>query len=468
MLVLARPYAWDQIFDNLARRSSAILDLIIIGGGINGTSIARDAAGRGLNLALFEQDDIGQHASSQGAKLFWGDVREAETLRHAAPHIMSPLEICRPDAKFRAKTGFFAAGPAGAKRIPLARHPAGQVLKPGQDSVLGYPATQVDDSRLAVLNAMDAAASGAKFLVRTKFISAQAENGMWYAQTGAGMFSARAIINAAGRWAPEIQKTTLGQAPPAGARLVKSAHIIARKLYPENQAFELPAPDGRGIFVLPYERDYTLIGAVGFPFEGDPAEVAVTEDETEYLCAGVNQALRSGVRPDDVLWTFSTACARFGGDDGLVLNNAPGTPPLLAVDGGNLASYRRRAEQAVTILLRALGRGAAPGWTAKAKLPGAEMADFTHFERIFSACHSHLGPQTTQRLARAYGSRAEMFAGQDMGQDFGAGLTAAEVDYLVKHEWARTPEDILWRRTKLGLHAPDGAEARLAAYLRRS
>lgn len=459
----------------MAGRRRAILDLIIIGGGINGTGIARDAAGRGLTVALFEQHDLGEHASSTGSKLLDGGLsrdalREREILRKIAPHIIWPVEFCQPDSKEpRARTGLFSSSAAlpGAKRISLARHAAGAALKPGYDGALTYAECWVEDSRLAVLNAMDAAARGAKILPRVKFLSAQADKGVWHADTEAGMFSARAIINAAGPWVGEVLRGNLGREAPDGARLVKSSHIITKRIYPENHALALRTPDGRDVYVVPYERDYSLIGAAEMPYEGDAEEVAITEQETAYLCESVSRYFRHPVRPDDVLWTFSAVCARFGADDGLVLDKTPGTPPLLTVDGGSMTMYRKRAEQAVTMISLAMGRKAGAGWTANTALPGGDMDDLAHFERVFAACHSHLGPETTHRLVYSYGTRAEMFVGREMGEDFGAGLSAAEVDYLVKHEWARTAEDILWRRTKIGLHAPEGAEDRLVAYLGR-
>ena len=471
-----------------------ILDLLIIGGGINGAGLARDAAGRGLKVALFEQHDLGQHGSSASTKLLHWEMassgfrlpREAlmerACLMRIAPHLIRPLEFVQPLGKdddlrspFRNLIDGFGKLKTlpGLRSIPLGRHLFAGTLKPAFAKAAGFSDCWIDDSRLVVLNAMDAAARGAKIFPRTKIIAATPEDGLWKAETGRQFFHARAIVNAAGPWAAEVLNVNLGRNTPSRIRLVKGSHIITKKLHAENHGIILRNPDKRLVFVIPYERDYSLIGASATPYDADPGRAAISEDEPGYLCGSVNLYFRSSITPDDVIWTYSGVrvvverSGKAASDDELELADERAAPPLLSIYGGRLATYRKRAEQALEKIMPAIGLSPGRSWTATEPLPGGDIDDLAGFARLFRAFNTHLDATTARRLAFAYGTRVKEFVQPNMGHDFGAGLTRAEVDYLVRHEWARTTEDILWRRTKLGLHVPPDTEPRLAAYLAR-
>jgi len=459
---------------------SRLLDLLIIGGGINGTAIARDAAGRGLKVALFEQQDLGQHTASASVKLS-NSVKhqprdaqvERETLLRIAPHIVWPLDIIAPLAKQPPsppiRLGFPWKNTAAPRKVKLATHAAAAMLKPEYQEATSQTDTWVEDSRLVVLNAMDAAARGAKIFPRTKIISARPEDGLWKAETARMTFHARAIINAAGARVNAVLNNQLGRNTAPALRLVKSSHIITRKLYPENHALMLRAPDMRNIYVIPYERAFTLIGTADASFEGDLANAVITEAETTYLCESVNTYFDFAITPNDAIWTYSGVRALPANGHGYTLDLAkdPGSPPLLSVYGGSVATFRKLAEQAVEKIAPAIGRAAGKSWTAAAPLPGGDTDDIATYARMFRAFNTHLDGATARRLVYSYGTRVSEFVQPQMGHDFGNGLTRAEVDYLVCHEWARTAEDILWRRTKLGLHVPADTEQRLTAYLAR-
>ncbi|HKM64665.1 MAG TPA: glycerol-3-phosphate dehydrogenase [Acidisphaera sp.] len=480
------------------------VDLLIVGGGVNGAGIARDAAGRGLSVALVEQHDLAAHTSSASTKLIHGGLRyleyyefrlvrealiERERLLAIAPHIIWPLEFVLPHEPhlrpaWMIRAGLFLYDHLGPrKRLPASRgvsfatHPAGQVLRPEFRRGFTYADCWVQDARLVVLNAMDAAERGASIRTRTKLLSARADGGLWRAETEAGPIAARALVNAAGPWVEQVLRTQLGRNSGKSVRLVKGSHIVVPRLHDGDFAFILQNPDGRIDFVIPYEHDFSLVGTTDIPFDGDPGVVGISAEETAYLCDSVNRYLRRPISPADVIWSYSGVRPLFDDqasdakavtrDYVLDLERAPGTPPLLSVYGGKITTYRRLAEQALEKLLPALGRPVGPSWTATKPLPGGDFADFDVYLREFCARHPALALDTARRLVRAYGTRAERFAGPDMGADLGGGLTEAEVDYLVAAEWARTPEDVLWRRSKLGLHVRPATASRLADHLER-
>jgi len=477
----------------------SIFDLIIIGGGINGTGIARDAAGRGLSVALFEQDDLAEHTSSASTKLIHGGLRyleryqfrlvrealvERERLLRIAPHIIWPLEFLLPHSRaqrpaWMVRLGLFLYDHlakreflAGSRSVRLPKH---GTLKPLYKKAFCYEDCWVEDSRLVVLNAMDAARRGAEIHTRTKVLSARPDCGIWRVQTASGPFEAGAIVNAAGPWVAQILNQAIGLNSTCGIRLVKGSHIITKKIYPEKQAYILQNPDKRIVFAIPYERDYTLIGTTDIPYDSDPADVQIGEDEITYLCESVNRYFAVPVLPRDAIWTFSgvrplfddhkSSASAVTRDYVLDLTNTDGMPPVLSVFGGKITTYRKLAEHALEKLLPALGKPIGKSWTANAYLPGGNIQDFPEFKRMLRVQNGHLDPATIHRLAYSYGTLTECFIGYDMGEDFGGGLYRSEIDYLVKYEWARTAEDILWRRTKLGLHVPEDTEARLTAYL---
>ncbi len=472
---------------------------------MNGAGIARDAAGRGLSVALVEQHDLAQHTSSASTKLIHGGLRyleyyefrlvrealmERERLLAIAPHLVRPLEFVLPHARHLRPAWMIRAGLflydhlARRNRLPpsraisLASHPAGRTLLPEYRRGFTYADCRVDDSRLVVLNAVDAASRGARILPRMKFLRARPENGLWQAETEAGPIAARALVNAAGPWVVEVLAARLGRNTRKSVRLVKGSHIVVGRLYEGEHAFILQNKDGRIVFVIPYEQSFSLVGTTDIAFDGDPSAVAISPDETAYLCASVNRYFRAKVSPVDVVWSYAGVRPLF--DDHakeakavtreyvLDLEHAPDTPPLLSVFGGKITTYRRLAEHALAKLLPALGRPIGRSWTASAPLPGGDFSDFDASLADFRARHASLPAATARRLLSAYGTRAERIARPDMGADLGAGLTEAEIDYLVNEEWAATAEDILWRRSKLGLHVPPDTATRLAAYLARA
>jgi len=496
-------------------------DLLIVGGGINGAGIARDAAGRGLSVLLVEQDDLASHTSSASTKLIHGGLRylehyefrlvrealaERERLLGIAPHIIWPLEFVLPHAPGQRPAWLIRAGLflydhlARRERLPASRavrfppHPAAAVLRPEHRHGFTYADCWVEDSRLVVLNAMDAAARGAEVRTRTRLHAARRDGALWRAEiedrtTGIRQsVAARALVNAAGPWVGEVLTVKLGQNATRNVRLVQGSHIIVPRLHDGDFAFLLQNPDRRVVFVIPYEQRFSLIGTTDIPYDGDPAAAAIGKEETNYLCDSVNRWFRATVAPGDVVRSYSgvrplyddhaTSASAVTRD--YVLDLDAGTPgdgagaaPLLSVYGGKITTYRRLAEQALAKLLPALGQPVPPGWTATAPLPGGDLpgADLAAWGADFAARHAFLPAPLARRLARAYGTRAEQVLDgarslAALGADLGGGLTEAEATYLVRNEFAATAEDILWRRSKLALHAPAGTAELLTRFLR--
>jgi glycerol-3-phosphate dehydrogenase len=353
-------------------------------------------------------------------------------------------------------------------------------LSPAIKKAFAYSDCWVEDSRLVVLNAQDAAAHGAQILTRTRLIQAQRENGLWRATirdaaTGAETtLHARMLVNAAGPWVVDTIAGTLGVNTKRRTRLVKGSHIVVPRLYDGDHAYILQNPDRRIVFAIPYEHRFTLIGTTDLPYDADPACVKISPDETSYLCDSVARWFARAPTPPDVVWSYAGVRALF--DDGaatasevtrdyvLDLDAPPDAASLLSVFGGKITTYRRLAEHA----LEKLGVPG-PSWTATKPLPGGAIpGDFDAWATAFAARHPHVPPDQARRLARAYGTNADTIASAPQGQDFGAGLTQAEVDYLTSHEFAHTAEDILFRRSKLGLHVPPETAARIESYLRAS
>jgi glycerol-3-phosphate dehydrogenase len=491
---------------------SQVFDLLIVGGGINGAGIARDAAGRGLSVLLVEQGDLAGSTSSASTKLIHGGLRyleyyefrlvrealiERERLLEAAPHIIWPLRFILPHEKGIRPAWFVRLGLflydhiAKRKRLPgtqtirLTTHPAGTALKPGFDTAFMYSDAWVEDSRLVALNALDAAERGADIRVRTKLVSARRDGDGWRAtlETAAGAATeirARVIVNAAGPWVADVLNSKLGLDTTKSVRLVKGSHIVVPKLFQGEHAFILQNTDKRIVFAIPYQGRFTLVGTTDVPVETGPGQVAIGDEEVRYLCAVVNHFFRREVTPADVVWTYSGVRPLF--DDGSIEASAvtrdyvfdldtAGGAPVLSIFGGKITTFRKLAEHALDEL-KLFFPGMKPAWTETASLPGGDIrdADFERFLSAFKAHHPFLDEGLARRIARAYGTRAAEFlkgarSMADLGEDFGAGLTAAEVDYLVRREWARSAGDILWRRSKLGLHVPAGAAERIDAYL---
>ena len=491
------------------------VDLLIIGGGVNGAGIARDAAGRGLAVMLCEQGDLAGATSSASSKLVHGGLRyleyyqfrfvreallERERLLGIAPHIVWPASFILPHDKGLRPALVIEAGLflydwlarrnrlGRSRRLDLRTAKEGAPLKDHLTTGFAYSDCRVDDARLVVLNAVDAREHGASIRPRTRCVSAKREQGMWRATlldlraAATTIVTARALVNAAGPWAAEVFNSVIGHEAGKTLRLVKGSHIVVRRLYEGDQSYVLQNEDRRIIFVMPYEMDYSLIGTTEIPFEEDPSKAMISAEEISYLCAAVSRYFREPLDPRDVAESFSGVRPLY--DDGatnasaatrdyvLDLDAPDGSAPLLSVFGGKITSYRRLAEDAIERLAAQLKPPRAERWTATARLPGGDMedGDFDRFLRTLRSKYPWLDVATVARLARAYGTRVEMILGNargacDLGVDFGAGLFQAEIDYLIDQEFALTAEDILWRRSKRGLHLSPVERARVSAYV---
>jgi glycerol-3-phosphate dehydrogenase len=488
------------------------VDLLIIGGGINGVGIARDAAGRGLKVLLCEKNDLASATSSASSKLIHGGLRylenyefrlvrealsEREVLLSNAAHIVHPLRFVLPHNRnlrpaWMIRIGMFlydhlakrSPRLPGSRRLRLRNVPQGAPLKPELHTGFEYSDARVDDSRLVVLNAMDARARGATILTRMECVGLHAAEGQWQAQLrGPGgeatTVNAKILVNAAGPWVEKLQHMVAEQAGLAVGnsklRLVKGSHFTVRKLYDGDWAYILQNPDGRIVFVIPYQDDYSLIGTTDVVYDQDPGKVSISEEETRYLCETVNQYFARQIGPQDVTWSYSGVRPLYDNAAGKasavtrdyvfdVSGGKNGAPPLLSIFGGKITTYRRLAEHALEKLAPFTHKP--DGWTARAPLPGADMpgADPVAYELSFKSRYPWLPEAMAHRYVGAYGTLAEHVMGgaasiADLGADFGDGLYEREVQWLVEHEWACTAEDILWRRTRLGLRAaPETAE----------
>jgi len=483
--------------------NSADYDLAIIGGGINGCGIARDAAGRGWRVFLCDRADLGSGTSSASTKLIHGGLRyleqyefrlvrealmEREVLWRIAPHIIWPLRFVLPHhSKLRAawllRLGLFIYDHLGGrKRLPPTRtvrlrsDPVGAVLKPEFTLAFEYSDCWVEDSRLVVLNARDAADLGATIAPRTACVSASRSDGMWTVETRdettgeRQTIRARALVNAAGPWVADVAGSVIRANAPAAVRLVQGSHIVVHKLYDHASCYIFQNADGRIFFVIPYERDFTLIGTTDQDYTGDLRGIHASEAEIDYLCHSASAYLRTTVTPEMAVWSYSGVRALF--DDGsaapqeatrdyvLKLDAPDGAPALLSVFGGKITTYRRLAESALAMLQPHLpaASGRKPGWTGQAALPGGDFA-VDGFEALLAATaarYPFVAAPTLRRLLRAYGTKIhDLLAGAtcaaDLGRVLGADLTEAELRYLARAEWARTAEDAVWRRSKLGL-----------------
>jgi glycerol-3-phosphate dehydrogenase len=483
-------------------------DLLIVGGGVNGCGIARDAAGRGLTVLLVEQDDLAGHTSSASTKLIHGGLRyleyyefrlvrealiEREKLLGIAPHIIWPLRFVMPMPPtgrpgWMIRLGLFLydhlggrGSLPGSEGVSL-KGPLGAGIKPGLSRGFAYSDCWVQDSRLVVLNALDARERGADIRTRTRFLGAARDGEGWAATLadagGEHRVRARAIVNAAGPWVDHVVGAARGAHPERPPRLVKGSHIIVPRLFVGEHAYILQNPDKRIVFAIPYERDFTLIGTTDVAWYDDPAMPVISAEETAYLCESVSRYFETPVRPQDVVHSYAGVRPLF--DDGsasasavtrdyvLKLGEEEG-PQIVSVFGGKITTYRRLAEHALEKLAPFLPKMDAP-WTDSVPLPGGDIGDFEAFLADVRRRWSFLSERTAWRLARAYGSRIDRVLGHaaspaELGEDLGGGLHAREVDYLVATEWARTAEDILWRRSKLLLHVPPGTRERLEGYL---
>ncbi len=498
----------------MTRAAQESFDLLIVGGGVNGAGIARDAAGRGLKVLLVEMDDLASKTSSASSKLIHGGLRylehyefrlvrealgERETLLSIAPHIIWPMTFVLPHYPAIRPAWMIRAGLLlydhlarrmtlpGSRQIDLRQHQAGEALDRRFTKGFSYADCWVDDARLVVLNAMDARERGAQIRTRTRFVSARREGAGWTAEIagpqGAGQtVQARMLVNAAGPWVREVLQSGTGVNEGARIRMVKGSHIVLRKLYAGDHAYILQNEDKRIVFLIPYEGHYTLIGTTDIPFEGDAGAVAISTGERAYLCAAASRFLARPVRTQDIVWTYtgvrplhdddaSASASKVTRDYTLDLEAGEGRAPLLSIYGGKITTYRRLAEHAMEKLAPWLAASRGP-WTGAAPLPGGDLprGDFAAFLAAVGQRYPFLPAPTALRLARAYGTRIERVLGEarslkDLGRDLGAGLSEREVDYLLEEEFAREPQDILWRRSKLGLHGGTALADALALYI---
>ena len=493
-----------------------MFDLLIIGGGINGVGIARDAAGRGLAVLLCEKDDLAAHTSSASTKLVHGGLRylehgefrlvrealrEREVLLSAAPHIVWPMRFVLPHDKgarpaWMLRAGLFLYDLIGGHRtlpashgVRLDRPPHASVLQERLSRGFEYSDCWVEDARLVVLNAMDARERGADVRTRCRVTDIVRTGDRWRVtllQDGRPQQAeARALVNAAGPWVDEIATSALGQGTPARLRLVKGSHIVVPRLHPGEHAYIFQQPDRRIVFAIPYERDYTLIGTTDLAYEGSLDEVRIAPHERAYLREAAHRYFRIGITDDDIVHTYSGVRPLYednASDNSTVTRDYvfemdAGGAPMLSIYGGKITTYRKLAEHALAKLLPALSAAsletaASAGWTRDAALPGGEMGDFAAFLWSMGDRYAWLPPETLLRLARAYGSRMERFLEgaasiDDLGGLVAGDLSEAELRYLVDEEFARTPEDVLWRRSKLGLHCPPDAERKVGDWLDR-
>jgi glycerol-3-phosphate dehydrogenase len=493
------------------------VDVLVVGGGINGVAIARDAVGRGLSVLLCEKDDLAAHTSSASSKLIHGGLRyleqyefalvakalaERDVVLNSAPHIVRPLRFVlphephlRPEWMIRAALLLYdrlgrrrAHSLLRSRRVDLREHAAGAALKPQFDSGFIYSDAWCDDARLVVLNALDAAARGAQIFTRTRCERAQRSAAGWAVQLRDAdgverRVEARALVNATGPWAASFLDDIAEQPHSHALRLVKGSHIVVNKLYDHRWAYTFQQSDRRIVFAIPFERDYTLIGTTDTEFHTDPNTPRIDAAEIEYLCAAASRYFAQAIAPADVVWSYSGvrplledahSSAAEVTRDYLLDHDADSGAPLLSVFGGKITTHRKLAEEALDWLAPALGNENT-AWTANddVRLPGADFGKggFDAFLHDVARRFPWLPSGMALRYTRSYGTRIDRIIGTarsitDLGKNLGADLYAAEVDYLVRDEWARSADDILWRRSKLGLRADVQGRARLEAYLR--
>lgn len=492
------------------------VDVLVVGGGINGAGIARDLAGRGWKVLLCERDDLASHTSSSSTKLIHGGLRyleyyefslvrkalqEREVLLKSAPHIMWPLRFVMPhDPSMRPawmiRIGLFLYDHLarrevlpGSEGLRLTGSPIGAPLKDHYQRGFVYSDGWVDDARLVLLNALDARQRGATLLTRCACTQVQRQAQGWTAtletRDGPRLVQARALVNAAGPWAEsflrQVAQPVRGESlATKSLRLVKGSHIIVRRCFDHDHAYIFQNPDKRIIFAIPYERDFTLIGTTDVELPAGALQglnkAAIDADEVHYLCEQASRYFKRPVTPGDVVWSYAGVRPLLddaSGDpsavtrDYLLETNTEGGAPLLSVWGGKITTFRKLAEDAADLVGQMLGDRRAH-WTEHAHLPGGDLrewigpaqrpdTDFARLVQALSARHPYLPPELAHRLARAYGARVEQVLGtatrlSDLGPEVAPGLYEAELHHLVREEWAQTADDVLWRRSKLGLH----------------
>lgn len=515
--------------------SQKTYDLFIIGGGINGCGIARDASGRGLSVALAEMNDLASATSSASTKLFHGGLRyleffefrlvkealtERETLLRAMPHISWPMRFVLPyhrDMRFEAETptsklltfvmpwmkgrrpawlirlGLFLYDTLGGRSIlpgtatlDLSNGPEGAPLQDRFAKAYEYSDCWVQDSRLVVLNARDAQARGAQIMTRTKVTSARREGDIWVISTldentqVSQEFRARMLVNAGGPWVMDVIQGVAGINSSENVRLVRGSHIVTKRLYDHDKCYFFQGEDGRIIFSIPYEQDYTLIGTTDADHASFDDKPTCSNEERDYLLNFANGYFKQQLTAEDVVWTYSgvrplyndgASSATAATRDYVLRVNEDGGAPILNVFGGKITTYRRLAESALELIGKHFAN--LPGkWTADGSLPGGDF-EVDGVKALLGKIRERYGflsDRDAQRLLRTYGTEVFEVLGtaqtaEDLGEDFGAGITAAELDWARQNEWVQTGEDFLWRRTKLGLRLSETERARVHDYL---
>ncbi len=489
-------------------------DIFVIGGGVNGCGIARDAAGRGYSVCLCEAGDLGSGTSSASTKLIHGGLRylehyefrlvrealmEREVIWKMAPHIVRPLRFILPHhkglrPKWLVRLGlFFYDNMGGRKLLPasttinLARDDAGKPLNSSFTTGFEYSDCGVDDSRLVLFNAMDAKNRGAEILTNTKVVSAKKVDAEWQIvckDTNSGKqrrITASLIVNASGPWVDEVLRSVFGLNDAKNVRLVGGSHIVINKKFDHEKCYIFQNSDDRIIFAIPYQGDFTLIGTTDSEHEALDGPPKISPEEIDYLCQAASEYFTEPVMPKDVVWTFSGIRPLY--DDGastaqeatrdyvLVKENLPDMPPLVNIFGGKITTYRKLSEAMLVEIGSLIGKKGEP-WTKNSHLPGGDFAtdgldaEIAKLERDFP----FLKPEYLSRLVRTHGTSASIVLDgatkiTELGEDFGHGLYQNEVEYLIEHEWARSAEDILFRRTKLGIRFSDSQIKNLAQFV---
>jgi glycerol-3-phosphate dehydrogenase len=479
-------------------------DVLVVGGGINGAGIARDLVGRGHRVVLCEKEDLAQHTSSSSTKLIHGGLRyleyyefslvrkalaEREILLKSAPHIMWPLRFVMPhDPSMRPvwmiRAGLFLYDHLAKREVlpssqtvDLRVHPTGKPLKSSFKKGFVYSDGWVDDARLVVLNAMDAAERGATILTRWRCVDAKREASAWHVtlENPAGAqrkVTARALVNAAGPWASQFLSEHAHVPKPKSLRLVKGSHIVVKKMFDHDHAYIFQNPDKRIIFAIPYESDFTLIGTTDVEHTGAIGAAQIDETEITYLCKQASRYFEKEIEPIDVVWSYAGVRPLLDDESGdpsavtrdYLLDLDTAHAPLLTVWGGKITTFRKLAEEAANLLQTPLADSAQrKTWTRNAPLPGGDLSEWigaaqrpdTDFERLVVEVgkrYAHVSPSVCRRIARAYGGRAGEVLKLEMGAEIAPGLFESELRYLHEVEWAQSADDVLWRRSKLGLH----------------
>ncbi len=489
-----------------------LYDVVVVGGGINGAGIARDAAGRGLRVLLCEQGDLANYTSSASTKLVHGGLRyleyyefrlvqkalaEREVLMGIAPHIIWPLRFVMPHVKdlrpaWMIRLGLFLYDHLGGRKklpgskgINLRNHEAGKPLKDTLGKAFIYSDCWVQDSRLVVLNCMDVVKRKGAVMPRTRCTGAERSDDGWSVEltdVWSGQkqtVQARSIVNAAGPWVAKFLGESMHRDDDKDVHLVKGSHIVVPKMFDHEDSYLFQNNDGRVIFAIPYEKDFTLIGTTDVAYEGNPADAEASPEEIQYLCDALNRYFKKPIAPADVVWTYSGVRALYDESDeenvsavsrDYSLDLDDSAAPLLSVFGGKITTYRTLAREAVDRIAPLLD-APVTDWTGDEALPGGDMAegDFERYVSELQAQRPWLPTEMAWRLARNYGTCTETLLGgaqslDALGEHFGADLYEAELRYLADAEWAMTAEDAIWRRSKLGLVLDDNARARVEAW----